>query len=202
MFSFISPVYCSLKTCSILSRYVVTAIVETSLTRLQYITVTPLINRKTCKSLYYLTTVKSFWLSCAKLLAQRRRVHFLPLEELDIPQLRTAIIHTLKLDLKWSGTVDPSPVRSIEIDPTSHTTGLPVESQAVTWVWFLDDGIHLTCIVGDTIVQVWNLHDNRPILSFSVDGTLVRASQYSDKDHFVMVGSVNPPIRADNWNQE
>lgn len=99
--------------------------------------------------------------------------------------------------MKWSGEMDPSPVRSIEIDPASHTTGLPAESQAVTWVWFLDDDTHMTCIVGDTIVQVWDLPNNEPILSFSVDGTLVRASQYSDKDHFVMVGSVNPPPGAD-----
>jgi hypothetical protein len=154
---------------------------------------------KTCKSLYYLTTIKSFWLSCAKLLARRRRVHFLPLEELDIPQLRAAIFHTLKLDLKWSGRIDPSPIRSIQIDPASHTTGLSAESQAVTWVWFLEDGIHLTCVVGDTIVQLWNLPSNRPILSFDLGGTLVRASQYSDKDHFVMVGSVNTSQETYSW---
>jgi hypothetical protein len=159
-----------------------------------------IINCKTCKSLYYLTTIKSFWLSCAKLLARRRRVHFLPLEELDIPQLRAAIFHTLKLDLKWSGRVDPSPIRAIQIDPASHcTTGLSPESQAVTWVWFLEDGIHLTCVVGDTVLQLWNLPSNRPILSFDLGGTLVRASQYSDKDHFVMVGSVNPQQRTDFW---
>lgn len=161
-----------------------------------------IINYKTCKSLYYLTTIKSFWLSCAKLLARRRRVHFLPLEELDIPQLRAAIFHTLRLDLKWSGRIDPSPIRSIQIDPLSHTTGLSAESQAVTWVWFLDDGIHLTCVVGDTIMQLWNLPSNRPILSFDLCGTLVRASQYSDKDHFVMVVSVNSSQRTYLWEPD
>jgi hypothetical protein len=77
------------------------------------------------------------------------------------------------------------------IDPGLHL-GLPAESRAVTWLWFLEDGIHLTCVVGNTVVQLWNLPGNKPILSFDVGGGLMRASQYSDKDHFVFAGSFDP----------
>lgn len=117
----------------------------------------------------------------------------MPLERLDIPQLRTAILHTLRLDLKWSGRegIDSSPTRCLEINPCAHLE-LPAESRGVTWVWFLEDGIHLTCVVDDTVVQLWNLPSNKPILSFDVGGCLMRASQYSDESYFLIAGSFDP----------
>lgn len=120
-------------------------------------------------------------------------MHYLPLEELDLPQLRRAVFHTLRLELKWSGreNIDPSPLRCVQITPLSHTTARPPEKQAVTWVWFLEDGLHLTCVIDDEIVQLWNLPRNEPILTFDVCGTLVRASQYSEKDHFVIAASID-----------
>lgn len=159
---------------------------------------------QTCKSLHELVGVKAFWLICAKELQRRRRVHYLPLEQLDIPQLRKAVFHTLRLDSKWSGRedVDPSPLRCVEIAPLSYAPARPSEKQAVTWVWFLEDGMHLTCVVDDEVVQLWNLQRNKPILSFDVCGTLVRASQYSDKDHFVVAASVDTPRGDDEANVE
>ena len=140
----------------------------------------------------------------AKKLQHRRRVHYLPLESLDIPQLRRAVFHTLRLDLKWSGRegVDPSPLNCVRIVPILYAPGRPLEKQTVTWVWFLEDGEHLTCVVEDEVVQLWNLPRNEPVLSFNVGGTLVRASQYFDEEHFVFAASIDVPgenNKEDAW---
>jgi hypothetical protein len=127
------------------------------------------------------------------MLQQRRRVHYLPLQQLDTLQLRTAIFHTLKLDLKWCGRedIDPSPARCLQIDTTLPNRPA-AEGRAVTWVWFLEDGIHLICIVEDTVVQLWNLPSNKRALTFDVGGKLTYVSHYSDKDHLLIAGNVDP----------
>jgi hypothetical protein len=126
------------------------------------------------------------------MLQQRRWVHYMPLEQLDISQLRTAILRTLKLDLKWSGRgeIDPSPTWCLQID-TASLNELPARGRAVTSVWFLGDGIHLICVVNDTLVQLWNLLSNKSILTFDVGGRLMEVSHYSDKDHLLIAGSVS-----------
>lgn len=146
---------------------------------------------QTCKSLYNLCTLKIFWIQCATRLQRRRRVHRSPLEDLQIQELRSAILHTLKLHWKWSGRagVDPGPKRLVELDTNAYRPpSVPV--CAVTWAWFLDDGAHIICVVDDVHIQLWNLKQRRPALTFHAGGQLIRASRYSDHQCFLMAACV------------
>lgn len=118
-------------------------------------------------------------------------MHRLPLEQLSIPELRSAILRALKLDLKWrGGNGNPSPLRCLELDTTKHNVPA-MESQAVTWAWFLDDGVHIVCVVEDRLLQLWHLPSNKPLFIVHVGGRLYRASKYIDQKYFVLVASVH-----------
>ena len=145
---------------------------------------------KTCKYIYALASLKAFWLTGAKMLSQKRQLHFSPLEKLDIPQLRRAIIRTIKLESKWSGceTADSSPLRCLQVDTTMPSID---ENQAITWTWFLHDGVHIICVIGDVRVQLWHLPSNKLVFSFHVGGTLTQASQSCTEDYYLFVGSVD-----------
>lgn len=122
--------------------------------------------------------------------SQRRKVHNQPLDQLEIPKLRKAILHTLKLDRKWSGKedVDPGPVRTVTLDTTPFSSG---DNKSVTWAWFLEDGEHIICVVDDRMVQIWHIPSNKPVLSFNVRGQMLRASKYINGDEFVLAASVS-----------
>src|SRR5277367_1498710 len=107
--------------------------------------------------------LKVFWIRCAMNLQRRRRVHRLPFEQLSIPKLRTSIIRTLRLDLKWNigSNNDPRPIRRVDLEAAKYCPA-SIEKQAVTWVWFLDDGLHIVCVVDDTLIQLWHLPTNKP----------------------------------------
>lgn len=139
-----------------------------------------------------LTEYKVFWIECAQNLQRRRKVHHRPVHLLDTAELRSSVFHALKLDLKWSGAegIDPSPVRRIDLDTTQlHIE--PLESGAVTWAWFLEDGVHILCIVDDILVQLWHIPSQRLIMAFRTKGQLIRASKYMDEHYFVLSASVS-----------
>jgi hypothetical protein len=123
-------------------------------------------------------------------LSKRRKVHNQPLDQLELPNLRKAIFHTLKLDNKWSGKedIDPGPVRAITLDTTLYSS---LDKKSVTWAWFLEDGEHIICVVDDRRVQIWHIPSNRPVLLFGVRGHMLRASKYIDGDEFVLAASVS-----------
>ncbi|KIM30881.1 hypothetical protein M408DRAFT_21703 [Serendipita vermifera MAFF 305830] len=157
---------------------------------------------QTCTSLYHLTDIKAFWLKIARMLQQSRPlplVHPLSLEGLDIPELRTTIIRALRLESKWSGRegTDPSPLKCMEIEPAAHTPGHSGDDRRITWVRLLHDGIHMSCAFVDEVVQLWHLPSNKLILTFDTGGTLVKASQNTTKDHWMLVGTVDMGVEED-----
>jgi hypothetical protein len=133
---------------------------------------------------------KAFWIQCAMNLQRRRRVHRLPLQQLSIPELRTSVIRTLRLDIKWrvGGNDDPRPIRRIELEAAKYCPS-SMEKQAVTWAWFLDDGIHIVCVIDDKLIQLWHLPTNKPVFIVKAGGRLVRASKFIDQKYFILVAS-------------
>lgn len=131
-------------------------------------------------------------MACGKALEQRRQLHPSAIEELDISQLRAAIIRALKLELKWSGCegIDPSPLKCTILDSAAHATGVSEEDKGITWVWFLHDGVHLTCVVADVVVQLWHIPTNRLILNFEIGGTLMQASQKATPNYWILAASI------------
>ncbi|KAG8832239.1 hypothetical protein FRC17_001687 [Serendipita sp. 399] len=131
---------------------------------------------QTSKVLHDLSTLKSFWVRMAIHLHCQRPVHHRPFDELSIPDLRHAILRSLRMASKWSGKpgTDSSPVRWIELD-TADDELMDGERRAVSWVWFLEDGEHIICVIEDAMVQVWNLASRQLVTSFNAGGTLQRA---------------------------
>ncbi|KAG9054480.1 hypothetical protein FS842_004991 [Serendipita sp. 407] len=136
--------------------------------------------------------MKSFWVQIANQLHRQRPVHHRPFDELAILELRGAILRCLKMLSKWSGKpgTDPQPVKWMELD-TSSDALLDGETRVVSWVWFLEDGMHVICVVEDTIVQVWNLVSQQRVASFYAGGTLQRACKYVDSKKLLVAGSVS-----------
>ncbi|CCA70579.1 hypothetical protein PIIN_04516 [Serendipita indica DSM 11827] len=98
----------------------------------------------------------------------------------------------LRLERKWSGApeVDPSPIRRIVLDTTQHHV-VGARDIAVTWIWFLDDGKHVLCVIDDRIIQLWNIPVNRMLVCFFVGGELERAAKHIVGDHILIAGSVS-----------
>jgi hypothetical protein len=136
--------------------------------------------------------LRIFWIHCGINLQRRRRVHRLPLEQLSILELRTSIMRTIRLDLKWrvGGTDDPRPIRRVDVEAAKYCPS-SMETQAVTWAWFLDDGLHIVCVIDDILIQLWHLPTNKPLFIVNAGGTLVRASKFVNQKYFVLVASTS-----------
>jgi len=105
--------------------------------------VTGLWSVQTCKFIYQLRGMLSFWISLLDTLKELRPIPALP-DTPSIQELREAVIVTYKLHIKWDIKRNANPSRSYKLD--AHLES-PAEDgnfrELLSWTVMLDDGKHV-----------------------------------------------------------
>ena len=98
---------------------------------------------QTCKFIYQVRGMLSFWISLLDTVKELRPTPALP-DTPSIQELREAVIVTYKLHIKWDIKRNATPSRSYRLDARLES---PAENEAFrelfSWTVMLDDGKHV-----------------------------------------------------------